>query len=72
MCNLSQKFEERGMKQGFKKGRAEGRTEGRVESTVSALRSLMDSMGWTLEQTMDAMQMPEADRPKYTEMLKPQ
>lgn len=80
MCNLSQGFEERGMKRGFEKGRvegrvegrAEGRAEGRIESTISTIRNLMGSMGWTLEQAMDAMQMPEADRPKYVEMLGPQ
>lgn len=72
MCNLSQGFEERGMKRGFEKGRVEGRAEGRIESTISTIRSLMGSMGWTLEQAMDAMQMPEADRPKYVEMLRPQ
>ncbi len=76
MCNLSQGFEERGMKRGFEKGRiegrAEGRTEGRIESTISTIRNLMGSMGWTLEQVMDAMQLPEADRPKYAEMMKTQ
>ena len=68
MCNLSQGFEERGMKLGFEKGRVEGR----IESTISTIRNLMGSMGWTLEQAMDAMQLPETDRPKYAEMLKPQ
>ena len=67
---LSQGFEERGMKRGFEKGRVEGLTEGRIESTISTIRSLMGSMGWTMEQTMDAMQLPTADRPKYAEMLK--
>ena len=66
MCNLSQGFEERG----FENGRVEGLTEGRIESTISTIRSLMGSMGWTMEQTMDAMQLPAADRPKYEEMLK--
>ena len=80
MCNLSQGFEERGMKRGFEKGRveghaegrAEGRTEGRIESTISTIGNLMGSMGWTMEQAMDAMQLPATDRPKYVEMLKPQ
>lgn len=72
MCNLSQGFEERGMKRGFEKGRVEGLTEGRIESTISTIRNLMGSMGWTLEQVMDAMQLPEADRPKYAEMMKTQ
>lgn len=72
MCNLSQGFEERGMKRGFEKGRAEGRAEGHIESTINTIRNLMGSMGWTLEQAMDAMQMPEADRPKYVEMLRRQ
>ena len=72
MCNLSQGFEERGMKRGFEKGRVEGRAEGRIESTISTIRNLMGSMGWTMEQAMDAMQLPATDRPKYAEMLKPQ
>ena len=50
MCNLSQGFEERGMKRGFEKGLVEGLTEGRIESTTSTIRSLMGSMGWTMEQ----------------------
>lgn len=50
MCNLSQGFEERGMKRGFEKGRVESLTEGRIESTISTIRSLMGSMGWTMEQ----------------------
>ena len=53
------------LSQGF-----ESLTEGRIESTISTIRSLMGSMGWTMEQTMDAMQLPAADRPKYAEMLK--
>lgn len=72
MCNLSQGFEERGMKRGFEKGRVESLTEGRIESTISTIRNLMGSMGWTMEQAMDAMQLPATDRPKYAEMLKPQ
>ena len=47
---LSQGFEERGMKRGFEKGRVESLTEGRIESTISTIRSLMGSMGWTMEQ----------------------
>ena len=44
MSNLSQGFEERGMKRGFEKGRVEGLTEGRIESTISTIRSLMGSI----------------------------
>ena len=50
---------------GERRGRATGRTEG---MTVS-IRNLMDSMGWTIDQAMDALKIPEEDRPEYTKIL---
>ena len=51
---------------GWKRGRAEG-----VEETLLAsIRNLMNSQQWTLQKAMDALEVPEADRSKYSAMLK--
>ena len=55
MCNLSQGVEE--------KGRIRGRAEGRAEGLLASIRALMSSMGWSAEQAMEALKLPETDRP---------
>ena len=54
---------------GERRGRAKGRTEGRAEGMTASIQNLMDSMGWTINQAMDALKIPEEDRAKYTKML---
>ena len=61
MCNLSQGVEE--------KGRIKVRGEGRTEGLWASIRNLMASMGWTVDQAMAALKIPEEDRPKYAKML---
>ena len=46
MCNLSKDIEERGMKEGI----------------ITAIKNLMESMGWTKEQAMEALKIPEAEQ----------
>lgn len=60
MCNLSEGVWERGMEKGMEKGVGE------------SIRSLMKNMGWPIEQAMTALNVPEADRPKYKELLQKQ
>jgi len=60
MCNLSQGVEEK------------GRIKGRAEGILSSIRSLMANTGWTLEKAMEALGIPEADRPKYVNLLQKQ
>ena len=57
MCNLSQGVEE--------KGRIRGRTEG----IAASIKSLMDSMGWSMEQAMAALKISEEDRSQYAKLL---
>lgn len=42
-----------------------GERRGRADS----IQKLMDGMGWTIDQAMDALKIPEEDRPKYTKIL---
>ncbi len=68
MCNLSQGVEEKGRM----KGRAEGHAEGMMEGFLSSIRNLMSTMGWSMDQAMDALRVPEAERPKYADLLQKQ
>lgn len=77
VCNLSKGVLEKGiakgmaqgMAEGQAKGRAEGRAEGVEKTTLANLKSLMGTLGLSVEQAMDALRVPESDRPKYQELL---
>ncbi len=47
---------------GILKGRAEGHAEGRIEGIFASVQNLMASMGLTLEQAMNALNISEEDR----------
>lgn len=51
------------------RGERRGRVEGRAEGMTASIQSLMDTMGWTIEQAMAALKIPEEDRPKYSKLL---
>jgi len=68
MCNLSEGVLERGLA----KGRAEGRAEGRSEGFLASIRNLMASMGWSMEQAMDALRLSDDDRAKCAKLLEKQ
>lgn len=57
MCNLSEGV------------MARGRAEGRIETTLTHIRNLMDSMDFTVEKAMAALQIPDEERTKYAELL---
>ena len=60
MCNLSKGVMETGMAKGIEQG------------ILSSIKSLMEMMGWTIEQAMIALKMPETERQVYQELLKKQ
>ena len=62
MCNLSKGVEEKGIEKGMKKGIEEG--------ILFSLKNLMETMGWSAEQAMKGLKIPEKERGKYTEALK--
>lgn len=66
MCNLREGVFEKGVQKGIEKGRLEGRLEGEI----SFLKTLMQSMNLTAEEAMNALKIPDEDRPKYLQMLK--
>lgn len=54
MCNLSKGVWEKGA----------------TDFALNAIRNLMETMGWSVEQAMAALKIPEADRAKYAGLLK--
>ena len=54
MCNLSEGVEQKGIAKGI----------------ITSIRNLMESMGWSIEQAMDALQIPMEERNDYLNMLK--
>ena len=49
--------------------RKDGLQEGRMEGTLSNIKSLMETLGLSIEAAMTALKVPEEERSKYTRML---
>lgn len=54
---------------GEKSGMEKGRTEGRAEGIISSLKSLMATLGMSVEEAMNALRIPENERGTYTDLL---
>ena len=46
-----------------------GRAEWRTETMLTSLKNLTESMKWTLDEAMNAVRVPESERPKFRSML---
>ena len=57
---------------GFVKGFEEGFKESMAEVLLPFIKNLMANTGWTLERAMEALGIPETDRPKYAGLLQKQ
>lgn len=69
MCNLSQGVREKGIAEGMAKGIVKGRAEGMAENTLASIRSLVKNIGVSVEQAMSVLEIPEAERQKYRNLL---
>ena len=54
MCNLSKGVEEKGIQKGI----------------LLSIRNLMETMGWSVEQAMEGLKIPEEEKRKYLDELK--
>lgn len=66
MCTALEKLREDGKTE----GRREGREEGMIDGILASAKNLMESMGWTAEQAMDALKISKEDQKKYSSILK--
>jgi ABC-type ATPase with predicted acetyltransferase domain len=68
--HVAEAAREDGLQIGRIEGHAEGRIEGRVEGMLSSIKSLMETLGLSIEAAMNALKVPEDERGKYVSMLK--
>ena len=68
MCNLSKGIEEKCMARGMEKGMEKGMAKG----LLSSIKNLVKNMGVSVEQAMSVLEIPEAERQKYLDMLERQ
>lgn len=61
MCNLSQRVEEKGIQK--------GRQEGLVEGILFALQNAIKNKGIPVDEALAMIGLPEADWPKYRQLL---
>ena len=48
------------------------RDKGREEGILSSIKSLMETLGLTIEQAMAALKVPESEKQKYMDLLERQ
>lgn len=53
----------------MQKSREEGRVKGLTEGLLTSVQGLMESMGWSAQQAMEAMKVPESDYQKCLDRL---
>ena len=68
MCNLSKGVRQKGCAE----GRAEGRAEGMANGILASIKNLVKNMGVSVEQAMSVLEIPEAERQKYMDLLERQ
>lgn len=61
MCNLSQGIEDRGIQKGIEKGE--------FIATLSAIKSLIETTGWSIQQAMNALHIPQSEQAKYADQI---
>ena len=73
MCNLSKGVEEKGIQkgieQGIQKGIEQGIEQGIEKGILLSIRNLMETMGWSVEQAMESLKIPEEEKTKYSDEL---
>ena len=72
MCNLSKGVMEKSWKKGMAEGMEKGVAKGVEQGILSSITSLMETMGWTIDQAMAALKVPEAERRIYQGLLEKQ
>lgn len=65
MGSLETQIALRALREGLKKGVAEGETS----SLLKSITSLTKTLGFSRDQTMDALEVPKEDRPRYNSLL---
>ena len=60
---------EEGRETGHREGKIEGHREGKVAGILESVESLMETLGLTAEQAMEALRIPKAEWKMFTESI---
>jgi predicted transposase YdaD len=69
MCAISEEIFNKGREVGLEQGHELGREEGVLSGMLSCVRSLMETMGWTAQEALKNLKVPEEERARYLAML---
>ncbi len=61
-----------GMAKGMAQGMTEGMAKGMTNGILASIKNLVKNMGISVEQAMTVLEIPEAERPNYRELLQRQ
>lgn len=64
MNRLGQMLMDEGMEKGIEKGIEQG-----IEKGIDSIKKLMKNMSWTIDQAMNALEVPEDKREKYRQTI---
>ena len=48
---------------------SEARAEGQEQERISSIRNLMETVGWTAQQAMEALKIPAAEQGRYAALI---
>ena len=69
MCNLGMAVELKGVEKGIQQGIEQGRKQGEENKLLENIKSLMKTLNFTVQQAMDALQVPKEDQDYYAKKL---
>ena len=77
MCNLSDGIEQKGIEIGEKRGKKQGKAEGirigkkrgKETALLASIKNLSTKLNLSIEQAMDVLEIPEADRAFYSQKI---
>lgn len=68
MNRLGQMLMDEGMEKGIEKGIEQG-IEKSIEKGIDSIKKLMKNMSWTIDQAINALEVPEDKREKYRQTI---
>ena len=69
MGSLAEGIAERAKTEGYNAGKTIGEANGKESAILTSIRNLMESVGWSAQQAMDALKIPATEQRKYAALL---
>ena len=62
MCNLSEGVYQKGIEKGMEKGI--------IQNMLASIKNIVEGTGFTVDQAMYLLKIPDSEKPRYLELLK--